>query len=425
LKNTPFSVLHVEAGRSFGGSTAALESYLLHGDTKNIVRNVLFHYRVPGTEEIERRSNRFICLERRPEREAVGLEGEGASGGRGVEAGRQESSAGWGGELRRVAGTVLGRIPGLKRAAAAARGVLSVACVELPLAVRVAREARACGCDLIHSNNTPTIQRSTLIAAALTRKPSVTHVRTSVTLGRIDRCLTNRCRLVIAQSSSVADDLRRQGVTARIVECFDGVPVPGEPYPVSGEVKGELLGSPSDSVIGAVGRLVERKGFKHLIEAMPEILREWDRVTLVIVGDGPLEGSLRGLAASLGIGGRVRFLGFRRDLRYVMQAFDVFVLPSLREGLPIVLLAAMAEGRPVVASSVDGIPSFVHHEKTGLLVPPGDAGALAAAVLRLLGDRALADRLAKAGRALVAREASVKASAARVDGHLREALSAG
>jgi glycosyltransferase involved in cell wall biosynthesis len=299
--------------------------------------------------------------------------------------------------------------------AAGAREAAKLLGTELPLALRLTREIRRRDYDIVHSNNTPTIQISTLLAAALAGKPAVTHVRTSVDLGWLEKRLADRCTLVIAQSSSVRDELQRQRLRAPVVECFDGVTIPARPSPVSDQVKGELLGTTRDAVIGAVGRLVERKGLRYLIEAMPILLKDRGNLSLAIVGDGPLKETLQGQAASLGLGDKVRFLGFRRDLRYVLQAIDVFALPSLKEGLPITLLIVMAEGRPVVASAVDGVPTFVHHDRTGLLVPPRDPRKLAEAIERLLNDRSMGAQLGGAGRALVAREASVKATAAKVD----------
>lgn len=429
MRDGPFRILHVEAGPTFGGSTSALESYLLYGDKKRFERHVLFHYRVPGIEAIEKNSQSFTCLERPAHGDLEGdddaLETGGVPGGALLRAGRggapgdggcqdgdgRATENGSAGVLRRLAKG----IPGARTLAAHTREMTELVGTELPLAIRLAREIRLRRCDIIHSNNTPTIQISTLLAAALAGKPAVTHVRTSVTLGRLQRRLVDRCRLVIAQSSSVRDELQRQQVRAPVVECFDGVTIPARPSPVSDQVKGELLGTSRDAVIGAVGRLVERKGFRFLIDAMPRLVQERGNVTLVIVGDGPLKETLQRQAASLGLGDRVRFLGFRRDLRYVLQSIDIFVLPSLKEGLPITLLIAMAEGRPVVASAVDGVPTFVHHDRTGLLVPPRDPGRLAEAVLRLLNDRSLAAQLGGAGRSLVAREAGVKATAAKVD----------
>jgi glycosyltransferase involved in cell wall biosynthesis len=427
LREDPFKILHVEAGPTFGGSTSALESYLLYGDKKRLERHVLFHHRVPGIEAIEKNSHRFSCLDKHPPGDFDGpcetddLDGDEPAAGAGGAAniGRRKPNEG-AGPLRRFAGY----IPGARPLAAAVRELAKLLGTELPLAIPLAREAKRRGYDIIHSNNTPRIQVSTLLGAALAGVPVITHVRTSVEFGWLQKRLVDRCRLVIAQSSSVRDELERQRVRAPVVECFDGVSIPARPSPVSDQVKGELLGVTRDAVIGAVGRLVERKGFKYLIDAMPLLLRKRPNLTLAIVGEGPLKESLQRQAASLGLADKVRFLGFRRDLRYVLQAIDVFALPSLKEGLPITLLIVMAEGRPVVASAVDGVPTFVHHDRTGLLVPPKDPEKLAEAIARLLDDRSLAAQLGSAGRALAAREASVRATAAKVDKLILGALGA-
>jgi len=466
VRRPSYNILHVEAGPTYGGSTGILEGYLVHGDHERLVRDVLFHYRVPGTEVIEKNCRRFICLDRPPPEDWDVSEGvvRGTSGGalppgtgsRGAAfaqaRGGERQSSGMslsgdpgaqaprggvpgteepprqargpeplrGGALRRAAK----RIPGAGALVRSLRSVATFVGVELPLAFRVAREARMGRCDLIHSNNTPTIQRSTIIAAAIAGKPAVANVRTSVRLGRFDRHLANRCSLIIAQSESVEKELRGQNLSPPIVACFDGVPIPSEPFPVSSDIKGELLGT-SDTVIGGVGRLVDRKGFRYLIEAMPGVLERHSRVTVALAGDGPLRRDLEDLAASLGIGNKIRFLGFRRDIRYVLQAIDIFALPSLKEGLPLTMLEAMAEGRPTVASAVDGVPTFVHHERTGLLVPPRDPGRLAEALIRLLDDKALAARLGRDGRALAAREGSVKKTASKVDDLLLQVLEGG
>jgi glycosyltransferase involved in cell wall biosynthesis len=142
---------------------------------------------------------------------------------------------------------------------------------------------------------------------------------------------------------------------------------------------------------------------------------------LVFVGRGDLEGPLKAQAAFTGHADRVRFLGWREDVREIMPLFDLLVLPSLNEGMGRVLLEAMAAGRPVVASRVGGIPDLVRDEENGLLVPPGDEQALAAGIARLLQDRPLARRLGEAGRASC-REFGVDAMAARLDRMYRELL---
>ena len=153
-------------------------------------------------------------------------------------------------------------------------------------------------------------------------------------------------------------------------------------------VKRKELGLPPEGpIVGTVGRLVPIKGLEWLLKAAPRVLAEFPQACFVIIGDGPMLGELRELTAILGIGLRVVFLGAREDVPECLAAFDLFVLPSLNEGMGRVLLEAMAVGCPVVATRVGGIPDIVADRTTGLLVPPRDDRALAEAILTLLRDR--------------------------------------
>ena len=125
------------------------------------------------------------------------------------------------------------------------------------------------------------------------------------------------------------------------------------------------------------------------------------KLVTLLAGEGPLEQNLRAQCAALGIAERVRFLGYRRDVPELFEAADIVVLPSLYEGLPLVAIEALAAGRPMVATEVDGTPEVVIHEQTGLLVPPANPVALAAAIERLLDEPELAARLASDGRKFV------------------------
>lgn len=140
------------------------------------------------------------------------------------------------------------------------------------------------------------------------------------------------------------------------------------------------------SVVGTVCRLVEpTKGLAVLLQAMAELRdRAAPPCQLLVVGDGPAFRQLHDLGERLGILSQVVFAGMRRDVADLLPLFDVFVMPSLSEGFGIAIVEAMAAGRPVVASDVGGIPESVDHEATGLLVPPGDPAALAAALYDLL-----------------------------------------
>ena len=155
-------------------------------------------------------------------------------------------------------------------------------------------------------------------------------------------------------------------------------------------------------VIGAVGRFTSEKGHRTLIDAFARVSRVLSDSRLVLVGYGELEEDLRRRAEGLPI----TFAG-ERDSAELLPTFDLFVQPSLYESQGIAILEAMAAGRPVVASDVGGVRDAVRDGETGLLVPPSDPEALAAAILRLARDSALAARLASAARALVRAEFSV------------------
>jgi glycosyltransferase involved in cell wall biosynthesis len=168
-----------------------------------------------------------------------------------------------------------------------------------------------------------------------------------------------------------------------------------------GEAK-RRLGIPADRlVIGAVGRLSAEKGFDLLIQAVDRLLAQGLDIELRIAGDGDQVGPLHDLIASLGRQDRVRLLGYCPEPLGLYQAMDVFALSSLREGLPNVLLEAMALEVPVVATRVAGIPRLIVDGENGLLVEPGSAEALSRSLARLLQDAGLRARLGPAGRQTV------------------------
>ena len=147
------------------------------------------------------------------------------------------------------------------------------------------------------------------------------------------------------------------------------------------------------TVVGTVGRLIERKGHYDLLDAWPSILSEHPGSHLLIVGDGPEHEGLETKARSLGIAETVHLPGTRDDIPEVLDLLDVFAFPSRFEGLPGALLEAMAAGLPVVATAVDGNTELVEHERSGLLVPARDSGSLAGAICRLLSEPQFADSL--------------------------------
>lgn len=153
-----------------------------------------------------------------------------------------------------------------------------------------------------------------------------------------------------------------------------------------------------DAIIGVIGRLEQQKGIECFLDAAARITHKRAAVRFLIVGDGPLRAFLEHKTRSLGLGKKVHFLGWRKDIPRVMKALDVLVVPSLWEAFGIVNLEAMAARKPVVATSVEGIPEVVENGVTGLLVPPCDARAISEAVSKILDDPELQRRMGESGR---------------------------
>jgi len=185
--------------------------------------------------------------------------------------------------------------------------------------------------------------------------------------------------------------------------------------PASDDARRVLGVEPRRPVLGTVGRLAEQKGQIDLLRAMPAILAELPEACLLIAGDGPLRETLEEESRRLGLLKAVRFLGHRSDIPTVLRALDLFVLPSLWEGLPQSLLEAMALSLPVVATRCVGVEETIADSETGYLVAPRDPAAIAAASLRVLRDPALARRLGETGRRVVLDRHAQHRVAARVD----------
>lgn len=183
---------------------------------------------------------------------------------------------------------------------------------------------------------------------------------------------------------------------------------------VCNNIRQEFNMSSDESVVGFVGRLQEVKGVRYLIESFVELKAVIPKVKLLIVGDGTLKASLHNYAQKLGVGEQIIFAGYRRDIPQVLNAMNVFVLPSLREDLPLSPIEAMAMKKPVVATNAGGIPEVVTDGETGILVPPKDATALAKAISRILLDEQLARKMGLAGRQRVEKQFSADTISSRI-----------
>jgi glycosyltransferase involved in cell wall biosynthesis len=168
-------------------------------------------------------------------------------------------------------------------------------------------------------------------------------------------------------------------------------------------------------VVGIVARLAPQKGIESLLEAVPRLLAAAPDTRVLIVGDGPSRAALAARARRLGLGAAVDFLGYRADAEAIYAALDVMVMPSRHEGFGIAFLEAMAMGAAVVGTRVVGSVDAVTDGTTGLLVPPDDPAALAAAILRLFDDPELRRRLVEEGRRRVRAEGSREGMARRTE----------
>jgi glycosyltransferase involved in cell wall biosynthesis len=217
------------------------------------------------------------------------------------------------------------------------------------------------------------------------------------------RLLTPEIDQLIAVSRMIEDKLVTEGRTAAPVRrIYNGVDLSRYEHTEPCCTLPEEYGmEPGSQIVGVVARLEPEKGHPTLFEAWPQVLRAVPDAYLLIVGEGSRREALEALARDLGIAHRVVFTGRRDDVPAVTAALDVAVLPSYREAQGLSILEALALSRPVVASNVGGIPEMITDGVNGLLVPPRDADALAAAIVRLLKDHPFADTLGRAGHDMV------------------------
>lgn len=244
-----------------------------------------------------------------------------------------------------------------------------------------------------------------------------------------DRLLSGLTHGAIAVSASTRDFLVAQRFVPpeRVRLIWNGAPL-DEFAPVSRErasAARRALGLPDDAiVVGTIGRLSAQKGHTHLLDAAARVLARHARARLLVVGDGDLAAPLAEQARALGIAERTLFAGHRTDVPELLGAIDVFCISSLYEGTPLALFEAMAAGKAVVSTAVDGCREVLTDGETGLLVPPGDPEALAAALGRAVESAPLRASLAARAREASRRydvAACVESMQALYDDLLREA----
>lgn len=240
---------------------------------------------------------------------------------------------------------------------------------------------------------------------------------------RVDRLVLRKADRVVAVSGSMKALLARHGVPEGKISVVHNAIDPKAAVP--GASRDEVLRrhglAPDDLVVGVIGRLNPEKGQMIFLRAMEKAARAAPGVKALIIGDGQDRPALENFCRETGLAGRVLFLGYQDKVADYYQILDLLVLPSLSEGLPNTILEAMSFGIPVLASEVGGVPEVIENGN-GVMVPPGDAEALAAGMIKLLGDRALRQAIGSKGRQSLVPRFAAAGRAQRIAGLYEELL---
>ena len=238
--------------------------------------------------------------------------------------------------------------------------------------------------------------------------------------GKLDRFILRSYTRIVAVSDEVRQRLLDAGVQpGKIHIVRNGIDL--RPFNRPRVSAGDAT---RDLVVGLVGRLAWEKGVDLYLAAAAKVLGEFPTARFVAIGEGPDRDKLNAQIDQLGISGRAELLGRREDMPTAYASLDVMVSASRQEGLPMAILEGMASHLPLVATSVGEIPKLIFDQQTGLLVPPDNVDALAAAIVTMLRDSALRDRLSAAARKLVENEYSADRMAADYLRVYEEALAA-
>lgn len=199
-------------------------------------------------------------------------------------------------------------------------------------------------------------------------------------------------KFIVVSDSLNAMMIERRGISPeKVVRIFNGIEIdqysPSTDNRARRRIREQFSISEDSVLVGAIGRLVWQKGFEYLIEALPEILKSYPDSKLLIVGEGPLKKKLGAISKEIGVADRVIFTGFRADVKEILSAIDILVIPSLLEGFPMITLEAMAMAKPIVSTRIDGITEQLINRESGILVSPRDHGALAFAISELISDQ--------------------------------------
>lgn len=282
--------------------------------------------------------------------------------------------------------------------------------LDLPFILRLTKIIRAERPDIVHLHS----RRGADVLGGIAAKLNGTRCILTRRVDNPERRLLAKLKYrlydhIITISNGIKDVLVNEGVPAEKISCVRSA-VDAERYSQPGDRKWFLkeFDLPGDArTCAVVAQLIERKGHRYLIEAIPEILRNCSEAYFLFFGKGPMEAKLKLQCRESGISDHVIFAGFRDDLERILPCLDLLVHPALMEGLGVSLLQAAAAGVPIVGTRVGGIPEVVRDGVNGYLIEPGSIGAVTDAVVRLLTSPDSARAMGRRGREMVRENFSV------------------
>jgi len=227
----------------------------------------------------------------------------------------------------------------------------------------------------------------------------------------MNRILSKITDKIVAVSEAVKEDIMRYDRIdpSKIEVIPNGIDVERfNPEKKTTDIRKEFSLEEDDIVIGFIGRIVTAKGLEYLLDALPYLKGEFKSIKLLIVGEGSLVEELKERAKKNNIFNNILFTGKRRDIPEILASIDIFVMPSIAEGLPNALLEAMAMGKPIVTTEVGGIPEVIKNEINGLLVPPRNAESLVTAIKTFLDNRHLAIKIGQRAKNYVEENLSIQ-----------------
>ncbi|MEO0614952.1 MAG: glycosyltransferase [Pseudomonadota bacterium] len=282
---------------------------------------------------------------------------------------------------------------------------------DLRVVFRLGRILREAGVDLVHVHSRRGADWVGPLAAARAGLPAIIS-------RRIDNrprfwlrwLMRHRYRRVVCISQAIQAVLESAGVSRdNLLTITSAVDAARFAQPAQDDARRQLLGRDHRGpLIGVIAQLIDRKGHRFLLRALPGLREAFPNLAVVLLGRGALRESLEAEAAAAGLSDCVHFAGFREELAGLLPALDLVVHPALKEGLGVSLLEAAAAGVPVVGFAAGGVMEAVADEHSGLLVESGDAIALGAAIGRLLGDHELRARMGENARRRVEAEFSIE-----------------